>query len=425
MSLHVAHDAARFLTWRYALALGVVALLTLVAQVVVQVALSQQSSDAAVVNLAGRQRMLSQRLSKAALAWRQADAGDRPRWRRECDQAAADLLAVHTRLRTATDLPGAGLQNSPEVARHLTVLDGPVQDMVTAARSLESDGGAIGRLLAGEAIFLPAMERVVGSYDAESAARVAWTRRLELGLCVVLLAVLVAEAQLVFRPAVRRLRQAMRDRERLREREALDREWAVAAQTARDIGLDLHDGLGQQLTALSFQARSLELDSAGAVQGQARSLHAGIATCIAQVRALARRLAPVDVQVVGLEGALRQLAEATSHAAGIACELHWEHGLAVPSLADEDLYRIAQEAVTNTLRHGHARRVELRMAREDGGTVFAVIDDGATPSGPVREGVGTRAMRARAARLGATYAAGPVPEGGWRVRVALPPERAP
>lgn len=413
--------AARFLTWRYALALGVIALLTLAAQVVVQVALSRQMHDAAVVNLAGRQRMLSQRLIKAALALRTAEPADRSRWQEERATALGEWLAAHDRLRHADDLPGAGRQNSTEVARILAAIDPVVLRMAGDARLVEADAQAVHRLLADEVVFLPQMETVVGLYHAEAAERVAWTRRLELGLCVLLLAVLIAEALLVFRPAVQRLRLAISDRERLREREALDREQAVAAQTARDIGQDLHDGLGQVLTGLSFQARALELDSLGAARDQARVLHTGITASIAQVRALARRLAPVDVQVVGLEGALQELAEATARAAGITCTLEWEPGLTLPSMMGEDLYRIAQEALTNTLRHGHARHATLRLSHSDGRIVFTISDDGAAPTIPQREGVGTRAMRARATRLGATCTIGPRPEGGWQVSVALSP----
>ncbi|MBN8525614.1 MAG: type IV pili methyl-accepting chemotaxis transducer N-terminal domain-containing protein [Planctomycetes bacterium] len=408
-------SAAGEFTRRYTLALGLVALLTIAAQVLVQMALHRARADAEVVNLAGRQRMLSQRLTLSALAWRDTSGANADAHLQQMRTVLAEWIVAHRRLSAGDDLPNAGQANSPQVARAFADLHAPFSAMADAAQALPGDLAAVERLLQAQDSFLVGMERIVTAYSEEAALRVQRLVALELGLCALLLVVLALEALLVFRPAVARLRQAIADRERLREQEMRNRELEVAADTARGIGQDLHDGLGQTLTALSFQAKTMERASAGTPGAEtATALSAGMAEAIAQCRAQARRLAPVAIQAAGLEAALRELADATAIAAGVDCRLEWT-APGPPAAAGTDVFRICQEAVTNALRHGKARCIVIRC----GPRTLAVVDDG-RGGGTGTEGVGTRSMRTRAARLGAQLESSPQPEGGWAVRVVLP-----
>ncbi len=390
---------ARDFTVRYALALGLVACLTIAAQVAVQLALHRSRSDAAVVNLAGRQRMLSQRLTMLALAV-ERDPGLRATMATVLDE----WTRAHQRLSAGRDLANAGQDNSPEVKAVFLAIEPHFRAMAEAAQT--RDGAPV--LLRSQQEFLPLMERIVALYRAEAENRVARLITLELSLCVVLLVVLVLEALVVFRPAVARLRAAIHEREALRERELENHSLQVAAETSRRIGQDLHDGLGQTLTALSFQAKAVERG------GDAAGLAHGLAEAIAQCRAQARRLAPVGIQAAGLEAALRELVESTTRATGTVCSLDWQ----APGPADgagEDCFRIVQEAITNALRHGKALTIRITVGRWG----LSVRDDGtATTPGP--EGVGLRSLRMRAQRLGGELASSAHPEGGWEVRLTLP-----
>lgn len=409
---------ARDFTRRYALALGLVALLTIAAQAIVQFALHRAQADATVVDLAGRQRMLSQRLCKAALAWRADATASR---REEVAQVLAEWTAAQRRLGSAGDLPNAGAANSPPVRALFAEIAPPFTAMAEAARALPADPAAVDRLLAHEQPFLAGMERIVGAYRDEAEERVRRLIGLELGLCVLLVLVLAAEALVVFRPAVRRLRQAAIERERLHRQELDNRALSVAADVARGIGMDLHDGLGQTLTALSFQAQALHRQLAGQPGAeQAQALGRGIADAIAQTRAQARRLSPVDLQAAGLEAALREFAGAITGATGTACHLEWPSGAVPPAAAGEDLFRICQEAVTNALRHGRARTIWISVSADR----LSVRDDGRGGPG-AGDGVGLRSMRQRAGRIGARLEAGPLPSGGWLVQVYLGAASAP
>lgn len=388
-------SAARDFTRRYALALGLVALLSIAAQIAVQLALHRARSDAAVVNLAGRQRMLSQRLTMAALA-----AERDPAFSATVASVLGEWTAAHRRLSLGDDLANAGRGNSVAVRQAFAELEPSIALMSRAA----CDPIDPAALLQAQQVFLPGMERIVSLYRSEAEERVGRLITLELSLCGLLLLVLVLEALLVFRPAVNRLRQAIHERERLREQEFANRELQIAADTARGIGQDLHDGLGQTLTALSFQAQAA---------GQP-ALVDGLAEAIAQCRAQARRLAPVAIQVAGLEAALRELCESSALAAGVACTLEWT-APGPPAASGADLFHICQEAITNALRHGRARSIAIRM----GPRSLAIIDDGQS-GGQAVDGVGLQSMRARASRLGGDLTYGPQPGGGWTVRLVLP-----
>jgi two-component system sensor histidine kinase UhpB len=95
-----------------------------------------------------------------------------------------------------------------------------------------------------------------------------------------------------------------------------------------------------------------------------------------------------------------------------------------PLSSDEELaiYRVAQEALTNAVRHARPSRIELRLAREDGAVALSVVDDGEWVRG--EEGAGLTGMRERALMIGAELEAGPAAAGngtgGSVVRLVLP-----
>ena len=202
-----AQSFRRSLTARYVLALSLIALLAVSAQVLVQHTLQRQATDSREVNLAGRQRMLSQRIAKHALA-AQAAADPAPalaRLRADVDEWAA----VHRGLLggdAGRGLPGV---RHPEIRASLDSLSGPVAAVADAAGRL-GDGGqtasqrarAVADLLAAEQAFLPHMDRVVFALDRQSAAGIRTLRVGEGVLLALTLLVLLLEARYVFRPAV-------------------------------------------------------------------------------------------------------------------------------------------------------------------------------------------------------------------------------
>jgi signal transduction histidine kinase len=217
-----------------------------------------------------------------------------------------------------------------------------------------------------------------------------------------------------------------REAERLRlEREVLE----TTERERQRIGQDLHDSLGQQLTAASLAINGLitTLESAApALAPQAENLAWQLRKSIAEVRVLSHGLAPVPLEDDGLMHALHELAEATSRSTGVRCAFECPQPVRVPdSTLAGHLYRIAQEAVNNALKHAAPREIRIGLERHAERLVLEVDDDGeGLANTPVPgDGIGHRVMRHRALLIGGTFEIGSSPAGGTRMACNIPSSR--
>ena len=206
----------RRLTVRYVLALAVVAALAVTGQALVQHSLALQAADSREVNLAGRQRMLSQRIAKNALA---ATSGVDPAALAALGADAREWAETHRGLLDGDPARGLPGLRDPALYAALDSLSDDVGRALRAAAAVgraldagDADGArqSVAALLAAERVFLPAMDRVVFRLDAGSRAQVRRLRWIEGALLALVLAVLALEAAYVFRPAVARAAGSMR-----------------------------------------------------------------------------------------------------------------------------------------------------------------------------------------------------------------------
>ena len=207
----------------------------------------------------------------------------------------------------------------------------------------------------------------------------------------------------------------------------LEAEILLAAEAERQrIGRDLHDSLGQSLTAIGYLADAVREDLARAKRPEAddvRKLGRLIGQTAAEAHALARGLLLADVKRGGLAAALQELATRTQELFGVACRYF---GPAAPPPLDVhvagQLYRIAQEAATNAAKHSHAKRIDVRLAKERRGLLLSVRDNGRGL--PARKktarGLGLDIMRYRAGLIGATLWIDSQPRRGTTVFCLLP-----
>ena len=210
------------------------------------------------------------------------------------------------------------------------------------------------------------------------------------------------------------------------ERDAVQHEvLAIAAREQRQIGQELHDGVGQELTGLGLMAQSLaqRIPQAEAERRITLRLLAGLDKVHQHVRELSRGLIPVHVETRGLSAALDDLAARTTEASGIAVTAQCPEWVELPDHATAtQLYRIAQEAVSNAVRHGCPRHIRLSLLSEPSGLRLRINDDGigiqGTPDG--RDGLGLRIMQYRAGQIGGILQIGPRPGGGTVVSCTLP-----
>ena len=192
------------------------------------------------------------------------------------------------------------------------------------------------------------------------------------------------------------------------ERKRLERGIIEASDSEmRRIGHDLHDGVGQQLTALALLCASLQPEiktSAPQFAEPLRNIGNELHDVIRQIRMLSHGLAPVSFEETGLTEALRRLAGNTSAATRVQCEFEEpanDHACD-PDIAAQ-LYRIGQEAVTNALKHSRAGKIRISLQSNRDRTELSVSDNGQgfPPASPNGHGLGMHAMKYRAGVIGA------------------------
>jgi PAS domain S-box-containing protein len=191
-------------------------------------------------------------------------------------------------------------------------------------------------------------------------------------------------------------------------RKRLERELLEAGdREQRRIGRDLHDGLGQHLTALELYVQGLveEFEPLSpAASRSLRELARQLRSTVTQTRQLSHGLSPVALDRDGLVDALRELAESTRTLARTACILECPASVPIEDpLVATHLYRITQEAVNNALKHGQPKRIRIVLGMVRGRIRLEVSDDGhgfITGSAD-GSGVGLRVMRYRAGMIGA------------------------
>ena len=210
------------------------------------------------------------------------------------------------------------------------------------------------------------------------------------------------------------------------ESRRLEGEVVAAGERERfSIGADLHDGLGQLLTAVELMCAALKADTARsqpAVAARLDQMGTLLRDAVAQTRFLARGLVPVGGGPDALQTGLAELASRTNSLRKIKCVFDCPAPVHLPdSAATGHLYRIAQEAVNNALKHSGAGRILIRLAVLGGRLVLQIIDDGAGFGGRIpSSGVGLGVMQHRAKVIGADLNIESKARGGVTIGCSLP-----
>jgi PAS domain S-box-containing protein len=213
------------------------------------------------------------------------------------------------------------------------------------------------------------------------------------------------------------------------ERRRMERQILEAtAEEQRRIGQDLHDGLCQELAGIAFTVEVLgrKLEARGAAEKPTLDRVAELVDqAITHARELARGLQPVALDGPGLATALSELARKAEALFHVTCifEQQGDLGAAVSDgETASHLYRIAQEAISNAVRHGKAHTIDVELAAEPGSLRLTVCDDGTgipaepRPSG----GIGLQTMAYRARVVGGTLTVRPGARRGTVVTCTVP-----
>lgn len=201
--------------------------------------------------------------------------------------------------------------------------------------------------------------------------------------------------------------------------EASDRE-------AERIGQDLHDTLGQRLAAMSYRCENLAHELAEADRPEASTaeeLTDMARQTVREARALSHGLSPVKPGAEGLADALRNLAETTADVFDVPCEFDYPAPVPIrDGSTATHLFRIAQEAVNNAIRHARPSRITLRLTRDADAVSLAIADDGVgmSKASEGRTGMGLQTMRHRSNLVGGECRIEPGDDGGTVVRCRVP-----
>lgn len=206
---------------------------------------------------------------------------------------------------------------------------------------------------------------------------------------------------------------------------------ALQESERRALARELHDEVGQYCTALRLETawlrRSDPQDGAGR-RAAAERADAAAQSIHQLVRDLLRRLRPAQLDTLGLVPALQELCENWELRSGVACVFHHEGDPArIDDAAAIAVYRVAQEALTNVMRHAAASRVRVRLAAGPAGSWTLAVEDDGVGLDPAarRRGLGLLGAAERAAALGGRLAVEGAPGQGVRLQLVLPAANEP
>jgi PAS domain S-box-containing protein len=200
----------------------------------------------------------------------------------------------------------------------------------------------------------------------------------------------------------------------------------ISAREQRRIAQELHDGLGQHLTGIAFMSKVLEhklSDQSLPEAVEAAKIVQMVNQAIDNTRQLARGLHPVAAEPLGLMSALKRWASEVEGLFHISCSFQCEKALPIHDVnLGTHLYRIAQEAVNNAIRHGKSRNIVISLSGKNGTGLLAIQDDGeGFPKKQASQpGVGLSIMNYRADMVGGSLKVQPNESRGITVTCMFP-----
>lgn len=203
----------------------------------------------------------------------------------------------------------------------------------------------------------------------------------------------------------------------------------VAEEQQHTIGQELHDNLGQQMAAIGYQAKALEKKITNSGDESLAKVAAAIATqaqiAVIQIKQVAQGLLPFELEANGLKTALQTLAERIATTYCIICTFSCKNQITVgDNNLSLNIYRIAQEAANNAIRHGHAQHITISLISKEQTLCLSICDDGCgfistSTKHEASNGMGIKIMQYRAKQLGAKLDFLSRSEGGMEVRLEM------
>lgn len=465
------------LTRLYVMALTAVAVISMIGQLLIQLFLNSLLDDSHVVNIAGRQRMLSQRLSKTAilLCYRDIFQADAEYYSADIKEIIALWKQSHEGLKNNNLTQGGEhytVRNSEKIDNMFVEID-PIFRIILGnakviSQAIEKPQGeqqeylqkSLNQILINERTYLKIMNKIVFQYDLESRKRVNATKNVELFLFILLFSILILEGFFIFRPIADNIRLVIKQltdseanlikaNDRLLETQAalvkateekyklqLAEEKVRAASLMegqeserKRLALDLHDGIGQMLTGLRLHSEKVKSFNFVS-EKQANSfeeLQNLIQETIETTRTVSFNLAPSVLSDFGVIPAIRILSEQVAKMAEITIDFQEIKLSRLSESIEVCLYRITQEAIHNAVKYSKATLVTIQLFKNEDFIELIIVDNGHGFDLPaIRKtlgGSGLKNMQARAELLNGSFKIQSKIGKGTRIKVAIPMER--
>jgi len=211
------------------------------------------------------------------------------------------------------------------------------------------------------------------------------------------------------------------------ERKRMERDLlAIREKEQKLIGREMHDSMGQMLTGIAVKSKGLELKlRSKSLEGSVDAAHICelASEAIAQTRRLARMIYPVEIETGGLISALQGLASNTKDLLKVSCRFKCSNAIPVRDpVTAQHLYRIAQEAITNAVRHGKPKNIRIELASTKSQTTLKVANDGKDFPRILakKKGLGLNIMEYRAKMMGGRLKVSRGRKGGTIVTCTFP-----
>ena len=211
---------------------------------------------------------------------------------------------------------------------------------------------------------------------------------------------------------------------RLREERRAGARAALLAQERERLRIAqaLHDEAGQTLTAVALEIERAAADGSEVDPARMTAIARQVHATLDEIRRISRELRPEALDDLGLVNALIALSSRVAKQGGISVERDFSGELPrLPEDVELVVYRVAQEALTNVLRHSGARRCLIRLGWDGEELVLEVVDDGVGMPASLGGGtIGIEGMRERAVLIGGQLSIGAGPNGGTAVALEVP-----
>ena len=417
----------------YILALSAVAMFSIVSQILIQVSISQQQNDARVVNIAGRQRMLSQRLCKTTilLVHQEIFLADAEHYSQDIRDIIDLWGKCHNGLKTGllkldTEIP---VKNSAKIDSMFLKLD-PVFDIIVSNAKIirneidtpsvnKSDviNYSLAQILQNERTFLKMMDKIVFQYDSEAKERVGQLKNIEILLFGLTILILILEGLFIFRPTYKQvnltidsIKESENNFQKLNEQLKIVNASLIKAESEllkateekyklqikedkirsaslmegqeeerKRISLELHDGIGQMLTGLKLIAEKLNTNAFEQEKDRKtfNDLKLLLNETIAETRVISFNLMPSVLNDFGIISAIRLLGEQTEKNTAIKIKFNrtaFEYRL--PQNIEITIYRITQEAINNVIKHAEATELVINLLISENQIKLLITDNG-------------------------------------------------